>query len=116
MQTRIIGSALLAAVLLTPGAALAQAPPEARSQVAPSKEVRDPDACAHARTTIGKGGVDLAKPQDKTLSEQLADSRGVICPPPNIDPEIQAPTPPGGAITVIPPPGSPGGDPTIVPK
>jgi hypothetical protein len=49
------------------------------------------------------------------LSDKLAQSNGVICPP-NVDPAIKAPTPNAGKIPVIPPPGSPGGNPNIQPK
>jgi hypothetical protein len=49
------------------------------------------------------------------LSDKLAQSDGVLCPP-NVDPGIRAPTPEVGKMPVIPPPGSPGGDPTIRPK
>lgn len=116
MQFRIIGPALLAAALLTP--ALAQAPPPSTSQtVPPPKEVQDPKACANAETTVGKGGdVSLTKPEDKSLSEKLAQSGGVICPPPHVDPGMKAPTPPGGPMPVIPPPGTPGGNPNVQPK
>lgn len=117
MQFRIIGPALLAAALLTP--ALAQAPPPSKSQtVPPPKEVQDPQACANANTTVvGKGGdVGLVKPDDKSLSEKLAQSGGVICPPPHVDPDMKVPTPPGGPMPVIPPPGTPGGNPNVQPK
>ena len=51
-----------------------------------------------------------------TLSDKLARTGGVICPP-NVDPEMKAPTPESGnKMPVIPPPGSPGGDPNIQPK
>jgi hypothetical protein len=53
---------------------------------------------------------------DGNLSERLSQSKGVICPPANIDPNIREAPPGGGRTPVIPPPGSPGGDPTIVPK
>jgi hypothetical protein len=49
------------------------------------------------------------------LSDKLAESRGVICPP-GVDPGMTQPPPSGGAMKVIPPPGSPGGDPTVQPK
>jgi hypothetical protein len=49
------------------------------------------------------------------LSERLADSRGVICPP-GVDPGMTQPPPAGGALKVVPPPGSPGGDPQVQPK
>jgi hypothetical protein len=50
------------------------------------------------------------------LSDQLAQSNGVICPPAGVDPKMAAPPRAGGAIPVIPPPGAPGGDPHTVPK
>lgn len=52
------------------------------------------------------------------LSDKLARSDGVLCPPGNVDPDIRAPTPDTGAgkMPVIPPPGSPGGDPNVRPK
>jgi hypothetical protein len=52
---------------------------------------------------------------NKTLSEKLDQTAGVICPP-DIDPAIKAPTPNAGKTPVIPPPGSPGGDQTVRPK
>jgi len=58
----------------------------------------------------------VCKDSRKTLSDQLADSKGVICPPAGIDPEMRKAPPQGGVIQVIPPPGSPGGNPSIQPK
>jgi hypothetical protein len=52
----------------------------------------------------------------QNLSEQLARSGGVICPPANTDPEMKVPTPEAGRTPVIPPPGSPGGDQSQQPK
>jgi hypothetical protein len=52
----------------------------------------------------------------ESLTDKLARSDGVLCPPPGIDPEIRAPTPENGKTPVIPPPGSPGGDPSLRPK
>ena len=53
--------------------------------------------------------------QNENLSDRLARSDGVLCPP-NVDPDIHAPPPGGGRTPVIPPPGSPGGDPNVQPK
>jgi hypothetical protein len=50
------------------------------------------------------------------LSDQLSQSKGIICPPAGVDPGIAAPLTGGGRTPVIPPPGTPGGDPSIVPK
>jgi hypothetical protein len=52
---------------------------------------------------------------NKTLSEKLDQSAGVICPP-DVDPAIKVPTPNAGKTPVIPPPGSPGGDQSVQPK
>ena len=52
----------------------------------------------------------------RSLSEQLSESKGVICPPSGVDPGIAVPPVGGGRMPVIPPPGTPGGDPSVVPK
>jgi len=110
----------LAFSLLVTAAALAQAPPKATTPVAPKTEQLDPKACGQPDTqsTIGKGGELETQSQDgkASLSDKLARSGGVICPPEHVDPEIRHPTPPGGAMPVIPPPGSPGGDQSVQPK
>lgn len=53
---------------------------------------------------------------DKNLSDKLAQSGGVICPPATGDPDVKAPPPNAGKMPVIPPPGSPGGNPNVQPK
>ena len=115
---RILGLAIT--TLLLPAAALAQAPPQTKTPVAPKAEQLDPDACTHSdtQTTVGKGGEADAQRQDGkgNLSDKLARSGGVICPPEHVDSDIKQPTPPGGNMPVVPPPGSPGGDPSVQPK
>ena len=116
MRNLMIGAA---AVLLTPAICAAQSPPTPKTPVAPKAEQVDPRACANpgARATVGQGGdIVVNNPPGRTLSDQLARSDGVICPPSHVDSDIRAPTPPGGAMQVIPPPGSPGGDQSIQPK
>ena len=111
--------AVLAAVLLMPALAVAQQPPQAKAPVAPKQTEHrdDPQACAHERAAVGEGGgINVEKKPDQNLSDRLAQSNGVICPPPHVDPEIKAPTPQGGTMPVIPPPGSPGGNPRVQPK
>jgi hypothetical protein len=77
----------------------------------------DPKACAPGErlqqdpqtqrpTTEGRG---------ENLSDKLARDEGVLCPP-NLDPDIKAPTPNLGNTPIIPPPGSPGGNPNVRPK
>jgi hypothetical protein len=53
---------------------------------------------------------------DAPLSDRLAQSKGVICPPADVDRDIHVAPPGGGELKVIPPPGSPGGDPRVQPK
>src|SRR5262252_3501566 len=43
-----------------------------------------------------------------TLSDQLSQSKGVICPPAGVDPGISVPPAATGRMPVIPPPGTPG--------
>ena len=118
---RVLRLAAMAAAILMPVASFAQAPPQAQTPVSPKTEQKseqfDSKACANEHATVGQGGdLDMQKPAGRTLSDQLARSDGVICPPEHVDPEIKAVTPPGGPMPVIPPPGSPGGDPNVQPK
>jgi hypothetical protein len=66
--------------------------------------------------TTGEGEAHNPAPAPDNLSGRLAQSDGVICPPPAVDPEMKLPTPQTGNTPVIPPPGSPGGDPSVRPK
>jgi hypothetical protein len=86
-----------------------------------------PKACSpHEQATVGSGGAQTPrdqaqneqneKPRGDSLSDKLAASGGVICPPDNVDSAIKAPAPGGGRTPVIPPPGSPGGNPNVQPK
>ena len=77
------------------------------------------DPCAPGSATVGAGNQIVApnaRKSDETLSDHLAKSGGVICPPPGVDPEIRLRTPEGGVTPVIPPPGTPGGDQSVQPK
>jgi hypothetical protein len=120
MVRKICVGSLTISALLLPAIALAQAPPPSKLPVSPKTEQLDSNVCVHSdtQTTTGKGGEIDAQLQDGkgNLSDKLARSNGVICPPEHVDPEIRQPTPPGGAMPVIPPPGSPGGDQSIQPK
>jgi hypothetical protein len=111
--------AMLSASL--PGAAQnAPVTPDHAPSTAP--QLRDSKACAQGpEATLGQGTrTDRGAPGASgsgatTLSDKLAQTDGVICPP-NMDPDIKAPTPQGGPMPVIPPPGSPGGDQSVRPK
>ena len=103
-RMRRITVLMLAGALLGCAGAHAQpvVPPPAQGSSCPPDVKRDAPAV---------GGE-----SDKSLSDQLAASKGVICPPAGVDPQMQKAPPEGGAMKVIPPPGSPGGNPSIQPK
>jgi len=65
---------------------------------------------------VGANAPTVGKDQERSLSDQLAQSKGVICPPAGVDPQMRQEAPEGGALKVIPPPGSPGGNPGVQPK
>jgi hypothetical protein len=93
----------------TPATQPAQAiPPATASNCAPIKPVPPRGTIVPEGTTTGQA--------DEPLSDKLAKSDGVLCPLPDVDPEIRAPTPNAGNMPVIPPPGSPGGNPNLRPK
>jgi hypothetical protein len=74
-----------------------------------------PKACAPGeRLQPGQGGPKVPETTGQNLSDKLARNEGVLCPP-NVDPNIKAPTPETGKMPVIPPPGSPGGDQSVKP-
>jgi hypothetical protein len=115
--TLLVSGALMAVSAL----ASAQAPPAPATppaQTAPPATQRATN-CTPTQTTpqgtvIPEGTTTGQRAEP--LSDKLARSDGVLCPPPGIDPQIRAPTPDTGNTPVIPPPGSPGGDPTVRPK
>ncbi len=102
--------AAIAGLGLGAASALAQPSPQTPSPSAPAVEC--PPGVRGDPPTIGGRG----SGGRESLSEQLAESKGIICPPAGIDREMQITPPAGGVIEVIPPPGSPGGDPRVQPK
>ncbi len=94
---RILFSGALAGVL-------AVAPAAAQQQPSPPS---NPE-CTPGAQPIPKSG--------EPLGDQLAQSKGVICPP-DVDPAMKVPPPETGSkMPVIPPSGAPGGDQKIQPK
>ncbi len=109
-------TAVIAVIAAFAGAAWAEpgaAQPAAGDRAAPPAQVKPDAACPpDARgTTPGRGGTNAPD-----LSDKLADSKGVICPPAGVDPAMPVAPPGGGEIKVVPPPGSPGGDQSVQPK
>ncbi len=92
----------------TPPARTAPPSPERAANCAPMPPASQHGPVSPEGTTTGQ----RAEP----LTDKLARSDGVLCPPAGVDPEIHAPPPETGKTPVIPPPGSPGGDPTVRPK
>jgi hypothetical protein len=111
---------MLCAVLASPAFAQAPAKPPASDTEAqaPKGKPTPADPCAHGHASVGSGNEVVAPnaKKDENLSDHLASSGGVICPPPAVDPAIKAPTPDTGRMPVIKPPGSPGGDQSVQPK
>jgi hypothetical protein len=108
-------TALPLTLLLLTGVAHAQSTPPAQApsppaQTNPSNQAACPPDARPNSPTVGSGQ------SGTNLSDQLANSNGVICPPAGVDPEMRKPAPGGGRIQVVPPPGGPGGDPKTVPK
>jgi hypothetical protein len=92
--------------------------PNAPSPNAPSPNAPSPNAPVPQTRDACAGGPRAPSDQsasDQSLSKKLEQTDGVICPP-EVDPDIKAPTPQGGRMPIIPPPGSPGGDPSVRPK
>jgi hypothetical protein len=108
MRSSMFAATIIAAMASVP-LALAQSQQPAPPLTAPSQ---GPD-CRRANGLPPKPGDTTGS---ATLSEELARSKGVICPPGGIDPGISIPPVGGGVMPVIPPPGTPGGDPNLVPK
>jgi hypothetical protein len=96
----------LAAIMLA-----ALGAPFALAQSQPPLTPPAPPQCERGLPS-GPGGTTGSAP----LSERLARSKGVICPPAGVDPGIKAPPVGGGATPVIPPPDTPGGDPGLIPR
>ena len=74
----------------------------------------DPKACAASERLPPVGRQSSSQGGD--VSDKLARTDGVLCPPAGVDPAIMTPPPGGGRTPVIPPPGSPGGDRSVQPK
>ena len=108
---------VISSLLLSVATASAQAPPSAPQAVPVQGTVR----CAPVQPQ-GPGAGTGAPSQQTTgqsrepLSDRLAQSDGVMCPPNEVDRQMPKRPPDEGKTPVIPPPGSPGGDPTVRPK
>lgn len=106
LRHRIIGAGFFCFAALAATASAQERP------LAPA----DSKACAQEeRLQPGEQAPRAPNPTGETLSDKLARTDGVLCPP-DVDPAMRAPTPDAGRTPVIPPPGSPGGDPTVRPK
>ncbi len=90
------------------------APTQVSSQSSSSGAADTAPACAENRSTTGRAAGE--ERERMSLSERLARSNGVICPPETVDPRMNRPAPGGGRMPVIPPPGSPRGDPNVQPR
>ena len=103
----LLTAAILVSVLFVPGVGQGSASPPCSPSLPPGSP---------GTATTGEAEPHNPAPAPDNLSSRLAQSDGVICPPPAVDPQMKLPTPEAGNMPVIPPPGSPGGDPSIRPK
>jgi hypothetical protein len=87
--------------------ALAQSTDQGPAQ---QRDVACPPDVRGSAPTVGEGA------GSAPLSDKLAQSKGVICPPSGLDKDMEVAPPGGGWLKVIPPPGSPGGNPNVQPK
>lgn len=85
------------------------------AQTASSSNNCTPTQTNPQQGTISPNGTATAQGSEP-LSDKLAKTDGVLCPPGGVDTEMHVPTPNAGTTPVIPPPGSPGGDQTVRPK
>ena len=121
MMKHLLVPALVSAVglILSVSGAVAQAPPSLTTPPAPTA-IAATGGCtpmANSKPRLNTQPGTTTGQASEPLGNRLARSDGVLCPPPGIDPEIRAPTPPdAGNTPVIPPPGSPGGNPDVRPK
>src|SRR5262249_47861177 len=83
---------------------------------APKGPDKGPDQPRAACPPGAQNGPTIGRDDGRSLSDQLARSKGVICPPAGVDPEMHQAPPQGGAMKVLPPPGTPGGNPNVQPK
>jgi hypothetical protein len=99
---------IAASMLALPGAASAQAVAPALSGQAAGK----PDCAPTQATPNDPNGVRATG--DRPLTEKLAESGGVLCPPPAVDSDIHVPVPRTGSnMPVVRPPDA---DPSVKPK
>jgi hypothetical protein len=104
-------AALLVVTLLVSGTVYTLA---AQAQPAPA---RSPRALAQLECGPGTNAPTLGEQgSTRSLSDRLAQSKGVICPPHDVDPQIHAQPPAegGGKMPIIPPPG--GDNPNVRPR
>lgn len=105
-QTVRVAVPLIAAFIIVAGANTSLAQP---ANPSPGAGAACPPDIKGDPPTVGGGS-------SEPLSDKLAQSKGVICPPAGVDREMQVTPPSGGHLKVIPAPGTPGGDPNVQPK
>jgi hypothetical protein len=93
--------------VVSAGAAVAQSAGDRR--MPPERGLDCPPDVKGEPPTVGGGS-------SESLSDKLAESKGIICPPSGVDREMQVAPPNGGRLKVIPPPGTLGGDQSVQPK
>ncbi len=91
------------AVCLVSGLTPALAEPQADHPKLDGKACADREKLALADTHESQAKLPDRQTDGFNPREALAHTDGVICPPPDLDPDINAPAPGGGRTPVIPP-------------
>jgi hypothetical protein len=86
------------------------------AQLAPADRGAPPEHGAACPPDVKGEPPTVGGRSSEPLSDKLAQSKGVICPPAGVDRDMQVTPPSGGKLKVIPPPGTPGGDQSVQPK
>jgi hypothetical protein len=112
---------LLIALTLAASPAFAQAPPAvaAPPPAVPSPPVTSATNCTPTQAAPSQGTINTPTTGQggEQLTDKLARSDGVLCPPAGVDPDIRVPAPSTGSnMPVIPPQGSSGSDSSMRPK
>ena len=91
-----------AVVCLAPGVTLVRAQTQLDHPKLDAKACADRERLVLA-DTHGSQGPRIRETDGANPSEKLARTDGVLCPPPDLDPDIHAPAGGGGRTPVIPP-------------
>lgn len=103
---RVVPFAIAMSIVMVSGVVVDDAMAQSSRDAPSGNVVTCPPDVKGEPPTVGGGG---------SLSDKLAQSNGIICPPAGLDHDMGKAPPSGGRLKIIPAPGS-GGDPNVQPK